>query len=485
MKLRLDVLVIGSGAGGATTAFEIASRGREVMVIEEGFRHAPDTYGQRSSDALRQLYRRRGMTPILGTVPLGYVEGRCVGGSTEINSGFWHRTLASTLADWRDRFGLVDASINDLQPHFELLETLLSVSCYHEPWPSMTSVFAEGARLMRLTAAEVPRVVHRCGCPTPCSSGCRTGGKQSMSRSLVPMAEAAGAKILTQCRITRLIARKNRIVEAVGFISHNDERGDEAVRLFPEQVIVCCGPTETPSLLLRSGVTESVGKTLLVHPMLKVAARFPYETQAATQPIPLLQINLENGVSIGGAHFSLGHLAMHLSENWPALAGRIVDANRMALFHVSVKGTGLGSIAPALIGTGTRLRYNLSDWDHERLCEATKVLIALLLRSGADEVYPAINGLPVIRHESEISRLSPSTVAKRALSLTTVHAFSSCPIGEHRRHTAADSFGKVWGFENLYVNDASMLPSSPGVNPQGSVMALARRNVHHFLASQR
>ena len=62
-----------------------------------------------------------------------------------------------------------------------------------------------------------------------------------------------------------------------------------------------------------------------------------------------------------------------------------------------------------------------------------------------------------------------------------MHAFSSCPIGENPNRTAADSFGKVRGYENLYLNDASMLPDSPGVNPQGSVMALARRNVLRFV----
>jgi choline dehydrogenase-like flavoprotein len=57
-----------------------------------------------------------------------------------------------------------------------------------------------------------------------------------------------------------------------------------------------------------------------------------------------------------------------------------------------------------------------------------------------------------------------------------VHAFSTCPAGQRRDRTAVDSFGRVHDFENLYINDASMLPDSPGVNPQGSVMALARRN---------
>ena len=65
------------------------------------------------------------------------------------------------------------------------------------------------------------------------------------------------------------------------------------------------------------------------------------------------------------------------------------------------------------------------------------------------------------------------------------HAFSSCPIGENQDRTAANSFGKLHGLDNVYINDASMIPDSPGVNPQGTIMSLARRNVLHFCDEQR
>jgi choline dehydrogenase-like flavoprotein len=63
----------------------------------------------------------------------------------------------------------------------------------------------------------------------------------------------------------------------------------------------------------------------------------------------------------------------------------------------------------------------------------------------------------------------------------TIHLFSSCPMGEQRSRCATDSFGRVHGFDNLRVNDASLLCTAPGVNPQGSTMAIARRNALHFL----
>jgi len=63
----------------------------------------------------------------------------------------------------------------------------------------------------------------------------------------------------------------------------------------------------------------------------------------------------------------------------------------------------------------------------------------------------------------------------------TIHLFSSCPMGEDQTRCATNSLGQVHGTANLYINDASLIPTAPGVNPQGTVMALARRNTLHFL----
>ena len=63
----------------------------------------------------------------------------------------------------------------------------------------------------------------------------------------------------------------------------------------------------------------------------------------------------------------------------------------------------------------------------------------------------------------------------------TIHLFSSCPLGEDRVRCVTDSFGRVHGSPDLYIADASLLPGPPGVNPQGSLMALVRRNVRRFL----
>ena len=136
---RTEVLVIGSGAGGAVTAFELAAAGRDVAVLEEGGEHADDEYGKSSPEAMRLLYRRRGMTPILGKVPLGYVEGACVGGSTEINRGFWHRTPREVLSRWHAQFDLAHVGVGEMTPHFERAEARLGISTYEGGWPTRTT----------------------------------------------------------------------------------------------------------------------------------------------------------------------------------------------------------------------------------------------------------------------------------------------------------------------------------------------------------
>lgn len=479
-----QVIIVGSGAGGATTARELALAGLDVLVLEEGERFPPSDYGEPAPAAMRRLYRRGGMTPILGRVPIGYVEGRCLGGSTEINSGFWHRAPREVLARWAAQYELDAASEEELTPHYEWAEQALGVGLSTRSYPTSTKLFARGVERMGWAYQEVPRAAPGCRHTNACPQGCPTGAKAGMSRTLLPEAEAAGARVLTGVRALELSHRRGRVSEVIA--RRRAANGTETlIRLSADHVFVCAGPTETPGLLLRSGIKLHVGNSLRIHPYLKVAALFDEIVDAHRSVLPLLQVKeFSPELTLGGAFFSPAQLAMTLSENWPENRALMREHRRMAHYYVGVRGTGRGWVRPALFGAdATFLRYELSDADARLLSTGLARISELLLAAGARSIHPSVAGMPAIRSESEAVQLLDEPIPKRQLGLVTVHAFSSCPAGQRRDRCAVDSYGRVHDYENLYVNDAAMLPDSPGVNPQGTIMALARRNAQHFLAT--
>ncbi|MBI2571347.1 MAG: GMC family oxidoreductase [Candidatus Schekmanbacteria bacterium] len=475
-------VIVGSGAGGAITAHELAASGRDVVVVEEGDDLDAGAFDQHGPKMMGAMYRRRGMTPIVGRVPIGYVEGCCVGGSSEINSGFWHRVPREVLLSWKGRYELDGASPQELEPHYEWAEAALGVGLSKRPWPGSTAALARGIAAMGWSYQEVPRAPLTRPDPRDPAQGDASGPTAGVRSTVLARARAAGARLISNCRVTHLLRRGARVDGVLARFSRADGVV-ELVRILGEHVFVCCGPTETPALLRRSGVKLHIGDTLRVHPMLKVAARFPEPVGGRVSPVPLIQIKeFWPEISLGGAFFSTGHLAMLLSDNWLANRDLMRHADCMASYYVAVKGTGAGMVRPSRVDPdGANLRYDLSDIDILHLSRGLARLSEVLLAAGAIEVLPCVQGLPAIRSEVEAVRWLDERLVPASLSLGTVHAFSSCPIGEREDRCAANSFGKVRGFENLYINDASMLPDSPGVNPQGAVMALARRNVVRFL----
>ncbi len=476
-----EILVIGSGAGGATTALELAARGRQVLMVEEGQQRYAGQYGQSPPEAMRLFYRRRGMVPVLGTVPMGYVEGCCLGGSTEINSGFWHRTPPEILLRWKAQFDLAEASPEQLAPHFEWAEEALGVTLRGASYPPSTVLFERGIGAMGWSAQEVPRAATGCEDINTCPQGCPSGAKKGMSRSLIPRARELGVRVLTGCRVERLLLRGRRVQGIVAWLEQEDG-SERQVRIDADHVFVCCGPTETPALLRRSGIKLHVGNSLRVHPMLKVAALFDQQVEADQSVLPLLQVKeFWPDIALGGSYFTRGYLAMQLSDNWPLLAPLMKESSRMALFYVAARGVGRGSVRPSLLDErASVIRYDVTRDDIRNLSTGLGRLCSLLLAAGARAVYPGVHGIAPIGSRVEAVRWLDELLPRSALNLTTVHGFSSCPMGERVDRCAADSYGRVYNMENLYINDASLLPDSPGVNPQGSVMVFARRNAQHF-----
>ena len=122
--VKSQVVVIGSGPGGSIAAFYLAQAGLDVALIEEG---GEETVPSFSAKELRLKYRAKGQTLTFGSPPVQYVEGCCVGGGSEINSGLYHRLPRSIRKEWENRLQIDSFSQSDLESHYRECESVLSV----------------------------------------------------------------------------------------------------------------------------------------------------------------------------------------------------------------------------------------------------------------------------------------------------------------------------------------------------------------------
>lgn len=474
--IRTDVLVIGSGAGGGLTAAVLAENGRQTTVVEEGPYVDPDAVEPFSRAEMQLKYRHRGVSATLGTPPIAFVEGRCVGGGTEINSGLFHRPPPELIQDWRDRYRIADFGPELLDGHADEIERALSVSRVPTAAPATSAVLERGAVKLGWQALEVPRVFRygANGAPT-------RGVKQTMTRTFIPRAVAAGATIIPRCTATRLI-RSGRRADGALCLREREDGTVEKITILAEHVFVCSGAIQTPALLQRSGIRRNIGNGLKTHPTIKLGARFS-EPLEGHEDVPMHQVKeFAPELTLGGAVSRRGYVALALADDWDSGVSRVADWEKIAIYYASIRSDGSGRVLAVPGLRGAIVAYSLTEADMSRLARGMVHLAELLFAAGAEELYPSVLGAPPITGPDELSAIWDTVVRSRT-GLMTIHLFSTVRMGEDRALTGADSFGRVWGFDNLRVNDASLIPDSPGVNPQGTIMAVAARNCMRFLGA--
>jgi choline dehydrogenase-like flavoprotein len=472
-RLETDVLIIGSGAGGAVTAAVLAAAGRDVTVLEEGPAIDPDELTPFSLEEMVAKYRHQGLAAALGNPGVAYAEGRCVGGGTEINSGLYHRLPPELADEWRGRYRIEDFTPEVLDRYAASIEDALSVATLPGAPPPSSAVLERGATKLGWRAVEFPRVFHY-------DESHPRGVKQTMTRTLIPRALDAGARLIPDCAAVRLVTSRGRVLEARCRRQLPDGTSETATVL-ANHVFVCGGAVQTPALLHRSGIRHRIGAGLKFHPTIKVAARFPQRLDH--DGVPMHRVTeFAPGLTIGGSVSTRGHVALALADSSADYRRLLEDWERVTVYYAAIRSDGSGRVLGLPGLRSPIVTYRLTEADMSRLARGLIDLGEVLLAAGAEELYPSIVGAGAVRRADELVTWWDALNRSRA-NLMTVHLTSTVRMGEDHDHTGTDSFGRVWGYENLRVNDASLLPDAPGVNPQAAIMAIANRNADHFLAT--
>lgn len=475
--LTCEIAVIGSGPGGAITACLLAEAGRDVLLIEEGSYLPLKSCPPFSQTELEQKYRNGGLTAAFGKPKIQYVEGRCVGGGSEINSGLYHRTPPEILEEWQREFAVEALTEADLIPHYEACEQAVTV-CKLPGKPPLASLkLHQGAVSLGWQSLEVPRWF-RYQEQTDLSATPK-GTRQSMTETFIPRALNAGCQLLTNTRIN-LIRQQGKYWLLKGDFFLNAQQ-KEALEIQAETLFICCGAIQTPALLRRSGIRQNIGNNLQMHPTVKVIAQFNEIVNSKDMGVPVHQVKeFAPKLSFGCSISSPPYLAVGMTDHPQYRQEVEQNWQQMAIYYAMITGSGKGSVRNIPGFRDPLVRYCLTQQDLKDLSEGLQKLSQLLFEAGAKILYPSISNFPRLTQPDDLKQI-PEILPKSQTNLMTVHVMSSCPMGENLEKCAANSFGKVHGFNNLYIGDASLLCTAPGVNPQGSIMAIARRNALKFL----
>jgi choline dehydrogenase-like flavoprotein len=478
-RIRVDACVIGTGAGGAPVAKELAEGGMRVAMLEEGERFSPDGFTARAREMTARLYRDAGQTATAGNVPIVMPLGSGVGGTTLVNSGTCFRTPPPVLEMWRERFGLDDLSAAELDPFFRRVEREINVvQVPPEVAGQNATVVKRGADALGWSGDYVWRNVRGCVGSGVCNFGCPTSAKQHVGITYVPRAWDAGATTFTGARARRIVMRGGRArgVEAT-------TTGGGRLHVECDTVVVACGAIHTPLFLRRNGLGLDSGelcRNLAIHPATAVRALFDEQIDMA-RGVPqsyFVDEFADEGIMLEGAAGPPDYAAMSLPFSGERHRDLMLRYQNMSQFGLMVSDVSRGWVRERL--GRVEIRYDLCQQDVDTFRRGIDLLCQLYAAAGASVLYPPVEGVGEVRADE----LRPLPAVRAGdLTLMAFHPLGTARADARPQHGVVDGDLKLHDAEGVYVADGSVVPSSIGVNPQITIMALATRLAYHLLGA--
>jgi choline dehydrogenase-like flavoprotein len=470
--VRADAVVVGSGAGGAMAARTLARAGMDTVVLEEGRRWTVEEFRSRHPlDRYAGLYRGAGATVALGRPAVVLPIGRAVGGTTVVNSGTCYRPPLAVQQRWRDEFGLALADPDRLVSQLDdVAETLQVAPVPLDIMGRNGRLLLEGAAALGWQAAPIPRNAPGCEGCCQCALGCPRNAKFGVHLNALPQACAAGARIISNARVERVLHTGGR---AYGVRARRPD--GTAVDVLADTVVIAAGATETPGLLRRSGLGRHprLGRNLALHPAAMLAGRFEEDIVAwhgVLQSAAVDELHASHGVLIEATSTPPGMGSMLYPGFGTELLSWLDRATHVATFGAMVADSGVGRVFS--VGGQTLMRYDLARADATKLMTALEAMGRLLFAAGAVELLTGLPGANTVASLPELQEVLART-NPRSLHLAAFHPTGTAAAGVDEQRCPVDETGRLRGVDRLWVTDASILPSCPEVNPQVSIMALA------------
>ena len=480
VDIEADFVVIGSGAGGAAAAVVLARGGHRVAVVEAGPWRAPEDYPSTTYGTMRDLFPDWGSLVTRSRALWPVVQASCVGGTTVVNSAIVVRTPGDCFERWEREYGIAaDPLAKRVWEHQDRLERELSAEIVPPEARGLLNTLAmDAADALGWDSHYMVRYVKGCEGAGQCLQGCKKARKQSTNITYLPEVLARGGDILSCAPVDRVLFEGGRAVGVTGRLRDPVTRREGArftVRA-RRGVLVAASATATPVLLARSGYkSPALGTLFRAHPGTGIFGVYddPVDQNVgATQGWASTAFRVDPGLKLETLAIPPEMVAGRLPGGGRELIRRFREYRNIAMWVTAVRAESAGTVKPGLFG-GTVVRYVLDEADMRKFRKGLAMVARMHFAAGAREVIPGIYGLPYKIGPDEVHLIDEGPLDPRAYIAILSHLFGGCPMSADPRQGVVDERGKVYGVEGLYVVDASAIPTTIGVNPQHTIMALA------------
>lgn len=484
MPEEFDVVIIGSGAGGATVASELAplcQEGARIAVLEWGPKFRDDEFTGHELEMAEKIFFESGAIANQAQT-LTIACGRGYGGSTLAYTGTSIEIPQRSL----DRWGVAGLSLADLAPRMAKFKQQNNV---HELLDADINennlLFKAGCESLGYKVKKFPVNIKGCRGSGMCNMGCPNQAKQGTNRVQLPSAERLGVQVVTNCRVERIAA--HAVTAEVTTSPHGEPSAWAPGRyhLGAKIIVVAAGAMHSAALLMHSRLPVSLpalGRYFTCHPALTLVAQhsrpitnyfgFPKtfycdDFEASDNFIleTCMYFPFTTAKSLAG--FGAEHSAM------------MADFRRLQMILVLVSDPAVATNRIIADDAGDPvLHYEMDDQVRNAFVTSQRVAANIFFAGGAERVHaPAAGRFLIERADTDkLASLIDRTHLKLGkISIASAHPMGGCRMGGDPATSVTDAWGKVHGLDWLYVADGSLFPGSSGVNPYLTIMALADR----------